>query len=215
MIFNRYHCLKKVIRYLLTIPFNRTSDIIHKLLDAANPPTDSYLILQREAADKFAGLSGRQSLFSIVHAPWFAFEVVHRFQPDDFTPKPSVAVIMLRCSQRTDPAITPDHRLLYEDFVSFIFNHANPNILPALRSLFMDNQFESILAGLGHNVTAKPSQLPPAAWLSLFQMFHQSASVKQLHLIQGTAKKLRVEAGTIEKHHRTRLSKQWRIESKS
>lgn len=195
------------------IPFNRTSDIIHKLLDGEHPPTDSYLILQREAAEKFAGLPGRQSLFSTLHAPWFALNIVRQFRQDDFTPEPGVAVVLLQCQQRADPLVPTSQRQLYLDLVSYMFNHANPNILPSLQKLFPHPQFDDVIAKLGAHATAKPSQLPYAAWFALFDAFVHAAQLPQHRLIHGAASKLIREAQAIEKHHRTRSDRNWRAQA--
>jgi 23S rRNA (adenine-N6)-dimethyltransferase len=38
-----------------SIPFNATAAIVHRLTRAPNPPEDSYLVVQAEAAQRFTG----------------------------------------------------------------------------------------------------------------------------------------------------------------
>ena len=65
------------------IPFNITADIVRKLFDSENSPTNSYLIMQKEAAEKYGGFKS-ETLFSVLHKPWFAFNKVYEFQKNDF-----------------------------------------------------------------------------------------------------------------------------------
>jgi 23S rRNA (adenine-N6)-dimethyltransferase len=192
------------------IPFNRTSDIVRKLLDADIPPTDSYLIMQQDAAIKFTGEPGRGSLFSVLHQPFIAMNIVHRFRPTDFTPRPSVNVVMVHCHVRIHPLIPRYRQLAYTDFVSYIFNHANPNIFPALKVLFPGTAFNHLQAIFDPNLTAKPSRLSLEDWLLIFDLFQKMAGRREDQLISGTGAKLKIEATHIEKHHRTRLVKNWR-----
>lgn len=196
------------------IPFNKTSEIIRKLLDSFNPPADAYLIMQREAALKFAGEPKRQSLFSVLHAPWFSFEIQRTFHARDFTPQPRAAVVLLHISLRLVPLVSASEAEPYRDFVSYVYNHANPNILPSLKQLFPGSRFDAAEHALGPKVTAKPSQLETHDWLALCHAFTSGAAATQLHLITGATHKLQQEASQIEKHHRARLSKNWRQESK-
>jgi len=196
------------------IPFNKTSDIVHKLLDGFNPPIGSHLVIQQEAAMKFAGVAKKQSLFSILHSPWFEMNIIYEFKPGDFTPRPAVKIVLLHIKQRVNPLVLASEAELYRDFVSYVFNHANPNILPSLKLLFPAKSFAAVERALGSKVASKPSQLEPHDWLAMFRAFMSTAQERQRQLVTGAALKQRQEAAHIEKHHRTRLSKFWRQESK-
>jgi 23S rRNA (adenine-N6)-dimethyltransferase len=192
------------------IPFNLTSDIVRKLLDGFNPPVDCYLILQREAALKFTGEPGKQSLFSALHGPWFDMNIVHEFKASDFTPEPKVKTVLLQIQQRSESLINASESDAYRDFVSYVFNHANPNIFPSLQKLFPGKQFDAAKRALGDRVTAKPSQLQLHDWIALFTAFAAAAGDAQQAPVRGAASKLQQEAKTIEKHHRTRSAANWR-----
>ena len=192
------------------IPFNLTSDIVRKLLDGFNPPADCYLIVQREAALKCTGMPGKQSLFSALHGPWFDMTIAHQFKSTDFMPQPKVNVVLLRIVQRATSLINAAQSEHYRDFVSYMFNHANPNILPSLKKLFPGKQFEVIEQALGSKLTAKPSQLEIHDWIAAFYAFSASMNDEQLRLVSGASTKLQNESKQIEKHHRTRSASNWR-----
>ena len=42
-------------KVLGNIPFNRTAEIVRRLVQADSPPQDAWLVIQREAAERFAG----------------------------------------------------------------------------------------------------------------------------------------------------------------
>ena len=191
-----------------------TSDIVHKLLDSFNPPIDCFLIIQHEAALKFAGAPNRQTLFSALHGPWLRTEIVHTFQAHDFVPAPKVTAVLLRIEQRDESLVPTSESEIYRDFVSYIFNHANPNILPSLKQLFSGKNFDASEQALGNKLTAKPSQLEIHDWITLFRAFMATASNSQHQLIVGASVKQQREAASLEKHHRTRLDKNWRSTSK-
>jgi 23S rRNA (adenine-N6)-dimethyltransferase len=195
------------------MPFNQTSAIVHKLVDTPRPPEDCYLVMQQEAAEKFAGTPERQSLFSATHTPWFEMKIIYQFHPKNFQPQPNVDIVLLRCRPRLHPAIPVRHRAQYEDLIAYVFNHANPSVLPALTKLFTPRQFAEATASLGPYVTARPSRLPAGAWYDLFHSLQQHARPEQVRIIRGSADRLHREAESIEKYHRTRLSKDWRREA--
>ncbi len=191
------------------VPFNRTSDIVRKLLDAALTPDEAYLIMQRDAAQKFMGSAGNHSLFATLHEPWFSMSITHRFKREDFMPSPNVAVVLLCIKRRTPPLIEQDEKLQFRDLVTYVYNHANPNILPALQKLFPGRAFTGIEQAFGAKVTAKPSQLDLNDWLALLDRLRSAPSDGQ-HLIAGASSKQKNEAAAIEKHHRTRSAADWR-----
>jgi len=192
------------------IPFSLTSDIVRKLLDGFNPPTDAYLIMQREAALKFGGEVKKQSLFSILHGPWFEMVIAHEFKAADFAPLPKVKIVLLWIHQREAALVNASDSETYRDLVTYLFNHANPNILPSLQKLFPSKQFEIAETALSGKIVAKPSQLELHDWITLFRAFQLSANDDQLRIVRGASGKLGQEVARIEKHHRTRSAKNWR-----
>ena len=54
------------------IPFNITANIINKLLDGKNPPTELFLIMQYEAFLKYAGATFFKECFkSLIYKAFF------------------------------------------------------------------------------------------------------------------------------------------------
>ena len=89
------------------IPFAHTTAIVRKLLDAPHPPEDAWLIMEKGAANRFAG-QPRHNAFSLGFKPFFDMRVVYHFQREDFHPKPSVDIVLLHIHKRSTPDIPPE-----------------------------------------------------------------------------------------------------------
>src|SRR5215510_1463281 len=82
----------------------RAAAIVSRLTAASNPPRDAYLVVQREAAERFVG-KPRPTLVAALLMPWFEASIVHRFRATDFAPAPRVDVVMLRLHKRGPPFV--------------------------------------------------------------------------------------------------------------
>jgi 23S rRNA (adenine-N6)-dimethyltransferase len=170
------------------IPFSITSSIIKKLTLENTPPEDIYLIIQREAAAKFAGkpLDIINSQFSVILYPWFEFKVVYEFKPTDFFPRPSVNVVLLEIRKREKPLVVD--RNLYQDFVTSAFNQPKRSILPK---------------------NSKPGELNFEDWINFFKQF-QKLPIEKQKIVDGAFTKQLKEQENLEKIHRTRVDENWR-----
>lgn len=179
------------------IPFNRTARILKKLF--ANPNfTEGYIIMQKEAALKFAGsqIAGiGNSLISIIYGNLFEFKIIHKFSKFDFEPVPNVDIVMLKIKRRNNP-LAEDCEL-FADFVSYIFSKS-------LKDLFTNNQLYRICRLV--NINKNPRNLMLTDYIQLFQLFINLNSSK-ICLAQGFYKKLLKDERKIRKVNRTRTIK--------
>jgi 23S rRNA (adenine-N6)-dimethyltransferase len=106
------------------IPFDVTTDTVSRLIRANNPPDDTYLVVQQEAAERFVGVP-RCTLVAALTFPWFEATVVHAFERRDFLPAPRVEVVMLRLRKRGPPLMTRQHAQVYRDFVVAVFTRSH------------------------------------------------------------------------------------------
>ena len=91
------------------IPFSIEGKIIRKLLEAKNPPEETYLVVMKEPAYRWAA-SYKENMFSVMHKPWFEFSIYHHFRRTDFSPRPSVDTVMLRFTRRKTPLLPSKER---------------------------------------------------------------------------------------------------------
>ncbi len=110
---------QKPYKIFSNIPFSITGAIVRKLLQAPNPPSDCYLIMQAEAAAKFLIHPKANTLAAILYYPFWDIRTVHRFARTDFAPVPAVDSVLLRLTPRS---LIPN-KSVYQDFVAHQFTH--------------------------------------------------------------------------------------------
>ena len=194
------------------IPFNITSAIVKKLTLADNPPNDAYLIIQKEAANKFIGKpeDKSNSLLSILIRSQFNITIFHRFNRNDFFPRPSIDVVMLQIQKYNKPLVSAQDRLLFFDFVTYAYSQFKPNILKGLSAVMNENNIIGIARLEGFTVTSKPSQLELDNWIALFQSFKENLNERQKGKIAGAYRNLQEQQENLQKIHRTRVDKDWK-----
>jgi 23S rRNA (adenine-N6)-dimethyltransferase len=190
-----------------SIPFAYTHEIVTKLVDAACPPQDAYLIMQREAAEKFCGTQ-REYLYAVLLKPWFAVNVLYHFRRSDFTPAPNVEVVMLRLQKRGPPLITPSERQMYRDFVVYGFVTRQPTIDLILRGILSHRQRQQALRICAIAPDATPSAIAFPQWIELFHHVMRVASPQARQTISGSERRLCQRQAQLHKLHRTRVRKQ-------
>lgn len=191
------------------IPFNITSAIVAHLISAPVPPDNAYLVMQREAAEKFLG-QPRESLYAILLKPTFELELLHRFHRSDFTPAPRVDVVMLRLRKRGPPLVARNNMQLFRDFVVYIFTMPQPSLRSTLKSIFTLPQLNQLSRNLQLNLADTPTSLSFEQWLALFHLFKQLAGPQALAAISGSERWLRQQQAKLDKVHRTSTSRRRR-----
>ena len=185
------------------IPFTLTAEIVRKLLFRQNPPDDCYLIMQREAAQKFAGIP-KETLFSLLLKPWFEYRIRHRFRKTDFFPPPAIDIVLLQVERMEQVLVTAEYASLYRDFLAYSFYQGTPNLKSALGEIFTYTQFARLSKDLGFRPESGPTDLSIRQWLGLFDFFSRQANSERKELISGAGKRLRWQQINSKNIHRTR-----------
>ncbi|RJR28583.1 23S ribosomal RNA methyltransferase Erm [Candidatus Microgenomates bacterium] len=193
------------------IPFNLTSAIIKKLTLNDDSPEDAYLIVQKEAATRFAGkpMGGTNSQLAILLCPWFHLSLAYKFKRRDFFPRPNVDVVLLRITKKDASLVDPAQKAMYGDFVVFSFSQTEPNISEGLSGVLGKEAVEKVAKITGFNPKSKPSELNFEDWIELFRLFITIPKNKQ-DIVKGSFYKQLKRQENIEKVQRTRLDKNWK-----
>ena len=187
------------------IPFNLTADIIAKLISTPNPPKDSYLILQEEAAKKYAGNPYDKERFrSLMLKPYFELTILYRFKRTDFFPVPKVDIVFLRIKKRDNPLIVVKESKIYGDFVAYAFGQHGRNLKERMKKVFTHEQFSRQARELKFSLSFRPGKLSFEQWLGLFEYFLRGISPNKQNLIRGSYSKLISQQKKLDKIHRTR-----------
>lgn len=155
------------------IPFNITAAVIRKIVFLANPPIEAYLVLQKEAAEKFAGITKTTQL-SVLIKPWFRIKIIRYFRNFDFSPVPKKDVVMLHLAKRVPPLISPKDIQLYERFIKYGFGAWRKNLKSNFGNIFSYTQWKRLAHELGFRIHAIPSELSFRQWLGLFEFYRKN-----------------------------------------
>jgi 23S rRNA (adenine-N6)-dimethyltransferase len=138
------------------IPFHLSSPIVHKITEAAHPPEATYLIVQKQFANKLLPSSDHfTSQLGMMIAPEFATRIRKRLQRTDFWPHPNVDTVLLEMIHRPVPLIPKVKIPAYRKFITDCFS--DPKVFARMPQ-------QSIRLPVG----AKPSQMKLAQWVALF-----------------------------------------------
>jgi 23S rRNA (adenine-N6)-dimethyltransferase len=184
------------------IPFMLTAEIIRKLLFSQNPPDDCYLIMQKEAAQKFAGLP-KETLFSLLLEPWFEFKIRYVFRKTDFFPAPAVDIVLLQIELREQALVTTEHAHLYRGFLAYSFSQGKPTMKNVLKRILTYTQLIRLSKDLGFRTESGPTDLTFQQWLGIYNYFVREVDGKRRGLITGASKHLRWQQMNLRKNHRT------------
>jgi 16S rRNA (adenine1518-N6/adenine1519-N6)-dimethyltransferase len=93
---------------IANIPYNITSHLLRRLLEAPRAPTRLVLTVQREVADRVTSGAGKQSLLSLGVELYGRAEVRGRIAPGAFFPPPEVESAILVVRIHAEPRLGPD-----------------------------------------------------------------------------------------------------------
>lgn len=159
-------------KVVANIPFHITTEIIYKLLYYSCPPSEAYLVVPKEAAEKFTG-TPHETQFSVLSKPWFDFQVVEKLNPTDFYPEPQVEVVFIKISKRQTNVISTEEENIYRSFVKFAFNTWKKDLKIGLKRIFTYKQWVRLARDNGFSIHAKPTDLTFIQWLAIFRFFRQ------------------------------------------
>lgn len=198
------------------IPFNITAQILSKITSLDNPPEESYLIIQEEAAKKYAGMSyQRECLRSLMIKPYFELSITHEFRNTDFIPTPDVNIVLLKIKKRSEYLIEHKDFKAYSDFISFAFSQHGEKLKKRLKNILSNLQFKKLSHKLEFEISARPGELKFDQWLELFKYFMNGVSSEKQKLVRGASAKLISNQKKLKKIHRNRNSRNHKVLKKS
>lgn len=185
------------------IPYRWTSAIVAKLTSGTSPSVDSWLVVQREAAERY--LPGETSTMVAIQVyPWFDVTIEHEFRRSDFVPKPSVNSVLMRIRQRSEPFLPMEERERFEDMVAAMFSAWKPTVAEALRTMMPRQAFRCLDHGVVSGIQAKPGAVQPDAWLRIYRAAGEIGGPTFWRAVRRNARRLHEQQAAIERPTRTR-----------
>lgn len=185
------------------IPFIRTADIVNKILFNTNPPEDCYLIIQKEAAEKYIGIPN-ETLASLLIKPMFWVDIIYHFNRNDFYPVPSVDIALLQVEKRRCKLVPEQYYSLYRDLVIFCREEADQTIKKSLKRLFTYSQLKQLSRLLSINYRLRPTDLNSMQYLGIFQFYLSCNLRNTMPSVRGAEEEYRKHQENRVKTHRTR-----------
>ncbi|KKQ36473.1 MAG: rRNA (Adenine-N(6)-)-methyltransferase [Candidatus Woesebacteria bacterium GW2011_GWA1_37_7] len=188
------------------IPFQATADIVAKITTPPNTPEESFLIVQKEAAERFIDSPHKpKTQAAVLLEPFYETTVVRSIDRREFEPVPNVDAVLARFRKREKPLIDENKRQSFRDFVIYGFNQWQPTIGKSLSKVFSERQLNRMehdldLEGL------KPSEVTAEKWRELYKRYEAYVPEDKKRAVRGEEKRLREKQKTMQKSHRTRRS---------
>jgi 23S rRNA (adenine-N6)-dimethyltransferase len=154
------------------LPFSISAATVRRLTSAPHPPEDAFLVLQREAAQKFAGVP-HETLISLLIKPSFETSIALLFRRSDFDPLPRVRPALLHIRRRAVPLLSGASLTGYRRLVSSTFG-ASPEIGSALRTQLSRRQIVRLARDLCFSASARVSELTFPQWLAIARFYEHA-----------------------------------------
>lgn len=154
-------------RVVANLPYAITAAAVAHV--TASPAADAHLVVQREAAERFAGSPwGPETLPSLSLKPSWHIEVVRTLRREDFDPPPAVDSALLWFARRAPALLRPDELDRYRAFLRRTFGEAR-TLRAALERVFTRPQVARLRQDLSLDLDAPPSGASFDRWLALYR----------------------------------------------
>lgn len=182
--FLQYRIPEQAYKIFANIPFNRTAEIVRKILIDAPVVEEAYLVMQKEAGERFCGRS-KETQFSVLVKPSFHLQIIRELRRSDFTPVPNVDAVLLYIKKRRSPLVIEEDMVLYRKFVCFGFQGWKTNLKVRFRLVFTYRQWKRLSKTLHFSLDVTPSELTFEQWLGLFDCFRQQVPDYKQMIVKG------------------------------
>jgi 23S rRNA (adenine-N6)-dimethyltransferase len=166
------------------IPFTITSAIVEHIMAGPNMPDDAYLVMQQEAARRFAGIPyAKESLKSLLIKPDFTSAIRYAFAHTDFTPMPSVECVLLHLRRRRQPLLNRSAFAHYHAFLAYVFSQSG-NVAARMKSIFTRAQLKRLCRTWNFPLTANPADLSFDQWFGVFSYYQTGVPAIKRSLVE-------------------------------
>ena len=156
------------------LPYGAGTPILLGVLTRAAPPDDVVVMLQREVVEKLLAPAGTKAYGapSVVVGLNARGEVLRRFGPEVFWPRPRVQSAVARLTPVTPRPLRAEEQGAFGAFVTALFSHRRKVLPSALRLAGIDAASERtavLLEGHGLSPKARVGEAAPMTLLDLWR----------------------------------------------
>jgi len=186
-----------------SIPYRWTAAIVAKLTTGTSPSSDSWLVVQKEAAERYIPFEP-VTMVAMQLYPWFEVTIEHAFSRTDFRPRPSVDSVLMRIRQRPEPLLPEEERKAFEAVVATLFTAWKPTVGAALRDMMSRQGVRQLDRSVLDRLDARPGAVAPGDWVRLFREMTRINDAPFFREVSRQVKRLRAQQATIERPTQTR-----------
>lgn len=148
------------------IPFFITTQIMDKLTNASNPPLEIWLVMEKGAARRFAGLP-KENVKSLLLKVGWETKIVYHFRREDFHPMPSVDSVLLHLKKKEVPDLSKKEIHSFQRFIEHSMRYG----FSGKQGLLTPKQVSTALKRAGLPPAYKDGVTLYIQWLCLFRCY--------------------------------------------
>ena len=186
------------------IPFNMTTEILDKLFENYEVIDDFYIIMQKEAAERYIG-KPLETFKSLVFKSIYFSDILYEFKKSDFHPIPNIDIVLAHFHKKEYSDIKNVPISMYLDMLSYIFNENGSTFKEKSKNIFTYEQLKRLSKPIKLDINTKISSITYTEWISIFNCYRQFVQEDKKSLIKGSFKRQEENQKKLEKIHRTRI----------
>jgi len=156
-------------KVVANVPYYITSPIIRLLMESANPPNSSVLLIQKEVAERIVAKPGDMSVLALSVQYYADAELVAEVPRDKFWPEPKVDSTIIKLTRKASPAFEADTQKLFR-LIKAGFGEKRKQLRNSLAGGLhvTSDQAAKLIVEAGLLETARAQELSLGQWKSLY-----------------------------------------------
>ena len=165
-------------KVVANIPYNITSLLIRKTLEAAHPAELVVLTIQREVAQRIVALPGEMSVLALSVQLYGTSEICARIPAGCFYPRPKVDSAVIRIRMAESPAIPREDIQAFFLLVRAGFSQKRKQLKNSLSHAlgWEDEKTQALLIRAKIKPSTRAQELSLEQWLGLVALYQQEYS---------------------------------------
>lgn len=159
-------------KLVANIPYYLTSNLLRRVLESSNPPSETVLLVQKEVAQRIAAKPGDMSLLSVSVQFYCDVELGQIVPAHLFTPPPKVDSQVIKLTYRTKPLFNAVDTKEFFDIVRAGFSERRKKLGNSLgRGLSIGkDELQGPLEKAGVSPDARAQELSLQDWYKLYEV---------------------------------------------
>lgn len=165
-------------------PFNITSAILKKCITTELIPERIFLVMQKEAVDRFIGASYHTQMSVLINTMYDS-DIVHTFERSDFSPVPSVDTCFISFILKNN--FPSESRKMFFDLVTYAFSRQKAYAFKNMEQLFTYKQWKTMGKQYKFPVKIAIGDISCDQWMGIYSVFKKLVVEEKQKIIIGAS----------------------------